>query len=103
MIAGERRHDPVWAALQALIADYEDLQLDPTQVNVPIQDVCDQAGFLAHRLLKYDWEDSEWQYQVKVAQHVDILCQKLDSLLDWPKKRDYLVSLRFSPSQKRLR
>ena len=101
MIAGERRHTPVWAALQALIADYEDLQLDHTQVNVDIEDVCDQAHFLADMMLEYEWEDSKWTYQLEVAQQVDTLCQKLDSLLDWPKKRDYLVSLRSYPSQQK--
>lgn len=101
MIAGERRHDPVWAALQALIADYEDLQLDHTQVNIDIENVCDQAHFLADMMLEYDWEDSKWPYQLEVAQHVDTVRQEMNSLLDWPKKRDYLVSLRSYPSQKK--
>ena len=101
MIAGERRHDPVWAALQALIADYEDLQLDHTKVNMNIENVCDQAHFLADMMLEYEWENSKWPYQLEVAQQVDTLCQKLDSLLDWPKERDYLVSLRSYPSQQK--
>ena len=77
------------------MADYQDLQLDHTRVNVEIEDVCYQAHFLADRMLKYDWEDSEWQYQKDVAQQIDNLRQKLDSVLDWPAKREYLVGITF--------
>lgn len=99
MILGERRHSPVWAALEALIADYEDLQLDPDQVNVEIQDVCDQAHFLADMMLKYDWEDSKWAYQLEVAEQVNTLRQALDSRLNWSQKKAHLVSLRCYPFQ----
>lgn len=91
MILGERRHIPVWAALEALIVDYEDLQLGHDQVNIPIQDVWKEADSLADRMLKFDWEDTKWQYQVTVAQQINSLRQDLDNLTSWPRKTKYLV------------
>ncbi|KWU43147.1 hypothetical protein RHOSPDRAFT_26512 [Rhodotorula sp. JG-1b] len=61
--------------------------------------IVSMSGQLLDSMLKYDWEDSEWQYQKDVAQQIDNLRQKLDSVLDWPAKREYLVGITFGDQQ----
>jgi hypothetical protein len=78
MIAGERRHTPhlCMVKLQIFIVCNERLQRSPNWGVAPLprnhslEDVCDQAHFLADMMLEYEWEDSKWPYQLEVAQQV---------------------------------
>lgn len=83
---------PVWAALQALITDYSDLEQDTKKRSKDLNQLIQGTKTFADWLLGFEWEDSYMGCQRKIEQQIDTLRGAMENLPTWQDKLDYLVS-----------
>lgn len=92
MIRYERMYMPVWAALQALIADYSDLEQDTKKRSEDLNRLIQETKTFAEWLLGFEWEDSSMSCQREAEQRIDVLRGAMGNLPTWQDKLNYLVS-----------